>query len=371
MVLVDWFYPGYKAGGPIQSCRNFVHFMEQDYEVRVLTSDRDLGDVKPYPGITPDAWNYYTENTKVYYATALSLASLNKLIREFKPDHIYVNSMFSARFSLMPLLLKRFGRCNANIFLAPRGMLKQSALQFKPLKKKIYLSFFRSLGLQKGIHFHATDKQEVTDIKRELGESARVTLLANFPGVQQPFQPPPPRTTALKIIFVGRIHPIKKLDFLIACLQKIRSNVQLTVVAALEDEAYWQQCETLIKALPANITVQFKGNIPHDELESVLYGQHLFVLPTQGENFGHAIFEALAAGRPVLISDQTPWRNLAAAKAGWDLPLREPASFIEAIEEVAAMEDATLNAWCLSAWQYCAHFIASSGLKTEYQKLFN
>ena len=48
---------------------------------------------------------------------------------------------------------------------------------------------------------------------------------------------------------------------------------------------------------------------------------HLFVLPTEGENFGHAIFEALAVGCPILISDQTPWRKLSEKKAGIDLPL--------------------------------------------------
>ena len=40
----------------------------------------------------------------------------------------------------------------------------------------------------------------------------------------------------------------------------------------------------------------------------------LFLLPTGGENFGHAIFEALACGVPALISDQTPWRGLAAGR---------------------------------------------------------
>ena len=35
-----------------------------------------------------------------------------------------------------------------------------------------------------------------------------------------------------------------------------------------------------------------------------------FLLPTGGENFGHAIFEALSCGVPALISDRTPWRDL-------------------------------------------------------------
>ena len=50
----------------------------------------------------------------------------------------------------------------------------------------------------------------------------------------------------------------------------------------------------------------------------------LFFLPTRGENFGHVIAEALSVGTPVLISDQTPWRKLAAVGLGHDLPLAVP-----------------------------------------------
>ncbi len=62
----------------------------------------------------------------------------------------------------------------------------------------------------------------------------------------------------------------------------------------------------------------------------------LFLLPTAGENFGHAIFEALSSGVPALISDQTPWRGLAEAKAGFDLALAEPDRWVDAIDAFAA-----------------------------------
>ena len=56
----------------------------------------------------------------------------------------------------------------------------------------------------------------------------------------------------------------------------------------------------------------------------------MFFLPTLGENFGHVIAES-----PVLISDQTPWRNLKNHGVGWDLPLNDPDSFRKAIVESA------------------------------------
>ena len=44
LLLTDWYEPGYKAGGPIQSTRNFVAGMYQLYDISVLTSSHDLGE---------------------------------------------------------------------------------------------------------------------------------------------------------------------------------------------------------------------------------------------------------------------------------------------------------------------------------------
>src|SRR5690606_20694183 len=61
----------------------------------------------------------------------------------------------------------------------------------------------------------------------------------------------------------------------------------------------------------------------------------LFFLPTRGENYGHVIAEALSMGTPVLISDQTPWRELQADDLGWDVPLASVAEFACTIQALA------------------------------------
>jgi glycosyltransferase involved in cell wall biosynthesis len=57
----------------------------------------------------------------------------------------------------------------------------------------------------------------------------------------------------------------------------------------------------------------------------------MLALPSRGENFGHIVPEAWAAGCPVLVSDRTPWRNLAQQGVGWDLPL-EPQVWVDAVQ---------------------------------------
>ncbi|HWB94668.1 MAG TPA: glycosyltransferase, partial [Puia sp.] len=175
----------------------------------------------------------------------------------------------------------------------------------------------------------------------------------------------------LSVVFVGRIHPVKNLDFLLDAMARVRKGVQLTIVGKMEDKQYWQKCEVLIRQLPDPAAVHYIGEIPNHELAALLVRHHLFALPTRGENFGHAIFEALACGRPVLISDQTPWRGLSLAKAGWDLSLGDAAAFSTALDTMAAFGQQQYDDWCRGALRLVKEFVGKTDLREEYKKLFS
>ncbi|HEV3413649.1 MAG TPA: glycosyltransferase, partial [Puia sp.] len=174
-----------------------------------------------------------------------------------------------------------------------------------------------------------------------------------------------------RFIFVARLVSIKNLLFFLRTLSAgVRSTVGLTVVGPVEDKGYWQECQALIAQLPANISVDYLGPRRNDELMPLLQQHHIFVLPTTGENFGHSIFEALLAGRPVLISDQTPWLGLTAKQAGWDLPLGDPSGFARVVEETAGWDQQVFDEWARSAWEYAHRFIDNPELFRQYFQLF-
>src|ERR1700722_8920058 len=94
LVLVDWFAPGYKAGGPIQSCVNFAFAMKKDFSIHVLTTDTDHGETEPYAGITAGQWtsNLHPDIQVFYLRKAgLSRAGVREQIRELQPDFVYLN----------------------------------------------------------------------------------------------------------------------------------------------------------------------------------------------------------------------------------------------------------------------------------------
>lgn len=374
LVFIDWFDPGYKAGGPIRSAVNFTKHLQHQFDVFVFTSDRDLGADAPYAGISTDCWVDYDDRAKVFYCSPghLSWRTIRAAIKDVSPDHIYLNSLFSTFFTIYPLLISKWNGWKRPVVLAPRGMLRSSALAFKSPKKKIFLRAFRLLNLHSHITFQATDDTELTDVGIHFGPSAKVQKVVNlaayvpaFPGSLEK------RPGVLSMIFVGRIHPIKNLDFLLLRLSGLSGKVSLTVVGSDEDKAFAARCKELAVALPANIAVHFAGEKPNHELPALIAMHHIFCLPTQGENFGHAIFEGLSAGKPVLISDQTPWLGLAARKAGWDISLADPSGFEVALLQALAMEQAEYNEWSEGAWQHAFQFSAGADTLSKYITLFS
>ena len=129
LLFTDWYEPGFKAGGPIQSCKNIIKTLSNDFNFWIFTSDRDLGDSEPYKNIKRDSWINLGNSVSIWYASPEFLKSSNirKIITEVSPEIVYLNSMFSSAFSLMPMWILRSLKFEGRIILAPRGMLNTSA----------------------------------------------------------------------------------------------------------------------------------------------------------------------------------------------------------------------------------------------------
>lgn len=372
-LCIDWFHPAFKAGGPIRSAVNFVDQFHDVYEIYVWTSAYDLGETTPLSNVKTDQWCDLEGKAKIFYATIaqLNYAALLKQIQDVAPDHIYLQSFFSKTCTIYPLWMKWRGAISQKIVLAPRGMLKESALSFKPVKKKVFLFLFKLMGLQKKIRFQATDAQEAKDILQYFPQ-ADMVLAPNLPGRMASHPYPIIKTEGtVKILFVGRVHPIKNLLFLLKSLRAVKGDVVLSIIGVKEDEAYWKECEQSISALPSTIKVQFMGERSHDQILQQFERHHIFALPTRGENFGHAIFEALSNGRPVIISDQTPWKGLAEKNAGWDLSLDRSDSFSEAIQCAIDWKQEAFDRYASGALRLSTDFRMNSDDIKNYHLLFN
>jgi len=372
LILTDWFYPGFKAGGIITSVHDLAMLLRDEYSIFIMTSDRDLGDSQPYGGVQTDQWTSM-DNINVYYASPKSLGFRNiiRQIRKNNIDFIYLSNMYSVWFAIFPLLIKRLGLIRQKIFLSPNGMLQSFALKIKPFKKRLYFALLRLMRIPKFINFHATNAEEQNDITRTFGRQVHISRIAYPPPFpQKPVTHPTKRPGELLLLFLGRVHPVKNLRFLLECLSKMSSRIELKVVGPAEDAGYFLNCKHFSEQLPRNISVTFTGAIPNAQVRNYIEQSHFLALPTTGENFGYAILESFSLGRPVITSANTPWQKLAPQKVGWDLPFNDHSEFIRAIDTAANMDQEEYNEWCDSSQRYIYQLIERNPYKDDFCHMF-
>jgi glycosyltransferase involved in cell wall biosynthesis len=100
-------------------------------------------------------------------------------------------------------------------------------------------------------------------------------------------------------------------------------------------------------------------------------GRHgLLFLPTAGESFGFVILEALLAGCPVLISDRTPWRNLAEKVIGWDLPVSQLDRMREALQLCIDMDPESHHLMSARAREFALGYLAREDSKPRHAAMF-
>ena len=172
-------------------------------------------------------------------------------------------------------------------------------------------------------------------------------------------------STSLRLVYFGRLSPEKNLPFAFELLKefaqahpdqavvydligsgsaayeaklhslsaKLPSTIQVNFIGQLSPEALQARLQPSgLSSQPSSLSSQVSSLIPPPPQVSSLIPQvsglsyHALLMPSLTENFSYTVLESLQAGIPVLISDQTPWRDLQSQRVGWDLPLenREP-----------------------------------------------
>jgi len=390
IVLIDYYLPGFKAGGPIRSLANMIEWFGDEFEFYVLTSDRDINDPRPFPGIKQGIWHDVFK-AKVMYLTHRQKrwCALRRIFGGLDYDILYLNGSFP-RICINLLILRRFGLIgNKPTILAPRGEFTKGALALKWFKKKIFLIWARNIKLYKDIIWQASSGQEKQDILAIFGKAITdqlnsVQIASDLPSSSIMIAPNLAESNLLegeksqfikipniaRIVFISRISRMKNLDYTLRILKGVKGEIVFDIYGPIEDGKYWRECQGLIADLPPNVKVTYRGELDSRRVVEVFSTYHIFFFPTRGENYGHVIFESLCGGCPVLTSDQTPWRGLVEKKAGWDLALSKPEAFQAALNELIAMDDKEYTHWSTSARAYSDSIISNPNIIEANRQLF-
>ncbi len=372
LIFIDWFLPGYKAGGPIRSVANIVDSLHNNFEFHIITSDRDLGDKSSYDNIELNV-SIRRENYTITYLTPENQKQkvFKKIVTDVNPDKIYFNSLFSYKFTLLPLFfLRRYAKPNS-IILAPRGMLGKGALGLKKTKKTIFLKIGQIFKIYSGIIWHATTHDESNDIKIFFKKNVKIIIAENIP--EKPVKYiEKEKKSVTKFVFISRISKKKNIFFALELFKHIKfnTNVIFDIYGPAEDDDYMRDCQSKSNELSDNVSVQFKNELSHNKVSNTLQDYHFFLFPTLHENYGHAIYEAFSASCPVIISNNTPWKDLEEKKIGWDISLDNKEKFSEVIQKCIDMKQEEYNEISKNAFNFAKQFAENSEAIQQTKKLF-
>ena len=107
------------------------------------------------------------------------------------------------------------------------------------------------------------------------------------------------KTAKLKLLYVGRLHPLKGVEFLFEAMPQ---NCSLVVIG--KDEGEGRKLKKI--AARRGLDVEFKGVVSEEDKEAAYQWCDVLVLPTLSENFGLVIAEALERGKRVITTDGAP-----------------------------------------------------------------
>jgi len=376
LITIDWFLPGTKSGGPVRSYANMIAHFKNEFDFYIITRDTDYCETIPYQQIQQNTWNVYNDNTHIFYVSKenLNLKNIREVYFSKTFYVVLINGVYSWYFSILPLFL--FKNRPTKTIVSSRGMLNSQAFSVKLKKKKIFLFLAKSLGLYNGVIFHATNEIESKCIKNELGNKLNVIVAQNLPRltISRKRKDANKKEGILNLVSIARISKEKgtkeALKGILEYSSRNQSKIKFDLFGTLYDKEYWQQCEEIIKKFPDHVEISYKGSIESNKVPSLLQNYDFLLMPSEGENFGHSILEALTVGLPVIISDNTPWKNLEEKKIGWDISLNDTQNLQNVLEVAINMDQVSYNKWSLNAFNFATAYYNNEDVIKANRVLF-
>ncbi|MCR4588893.1 MAG: glycosyltransferase family 4 protein [Lachnospiraceae bacterium] len=370
LIIMGRYLPGYKDGGPVRSIKNLTDRLGNEYCFRILTTDRDHGDKEPYEGILYGQWNQVGK-AQVRYVQPGKITK--KVILECAQEVsvIYVCGCFND-YARKVLTLKKSGKLTQPVTVAAMGLFAPGAFSIHHTRKKMYMNVLIRNKLLDEISWSASNEKEVEQIQSIVGEEAKCFIAEDLPRVL-PLGKTKERkkeSGECRIAIVARISPEKNITYAIEVLQNLKGNVVLDIYGSLGNRKYVEECKKRIKLLPQSVTCNLVGPCDSEKVIDVLLDYDVFLLPTLGENYGHAIYEAMAAGCVPVISDRTRWTNaIETNNAGAAISLEQPEEFTKVLQKYVTMDYqrfALLAARCV---QYALKMPVDTALD-QYRRIF-
>jgi glycosyltransferase involved in cell wall biosynthesis len=334
VVHVSAYYaPAFRYGGPPRSihglCRALVR---HGLDLTVFTTDADGPAVLP-PSIT-SADRY--DGVPVRYferswpASPIGSRALTAALRAALPsiDAVHIHGLWNR---VVWSAAREARRAGVPYVVSPRGMLQPAARAHRGWRKRAVFAVTERRVLEGAAVLHATSEMEAETLEK-LGLGPRVVLIPNgveidHAGMRGPVHeddrgasPPGPI-----VLFVGRLHPIKRLDLLVDAFVLLRRRYPETRLIVAGPDEYGLRPWLEARAGRAADGIIWRGAVDARERDALLAEATALVLCSDSESFGMSVLEAMAAGTPVVVTKTCGWTDVEAHGAGYRVDHRPDA----------------------------------------------
>jgi glycosyltransferase involved in cell wall biosynthesis len=228
---------------------------------------------------------------------------------------------------------------NVPLLITPHGMLYQALLQRGRTRKWLVNHLWDNRYRAAADAFHATSASEATVIHATgVKQPIRIVPIGIKPNEFN--LPRSPRTGKKTLLFLGIMDRKKGLLRLAQAWGKLHRDFadwQL-IIAGPDSDGHADEVRAELARLNAADAVSFPGPV-YGEAKARLYRDaDLFVLPTDWENFGIAVAEALASELPVITTVGAPWSELQRFECGWWIE-QSPAALESTLRKAMQLSD--------------------------------
>jgi glycosyltransferase involved in cell wall biosynthesis len=301
--VVASYLPATRYGGPIVSVHGLARAQAAlGLDVSVLTTSVDGArdsDVLHEQAILLDGVKVYYFRSRflrrLYFSWRM-FAWLKAHIKRFDVVHLHAVFLYP-----MTMAARVAWRAQKPYVIAPRGMLVPELFaQRSGWIKRAWMAMFDHVTITRAKAFHATSELEIADAKRLGVAVTNPVVIAN--GVLSPSDAdslPRPCEQAY-ILYLGRLSEKKRIGLLLEALAKV-PDMHL-IIAGVDELGNRDRLERFAQSLNVFHRVQFLGELSATEKWPWLAHARALALVSVNENFGNAVAESLAVGRPVIVS---------------------------------------------------------------------
>jgi glycosyltransferase involved in cell wall biosynthesis len=373
--VVSSYLPAVRYGGTIVSVHALCRALaRRGHEVHVYTTSVDGAGNSAVPHQVPvnidgvNVWYFESRNLRRIYRSPQLGAALRQHVSDFQLVHthaIYLWPLWTAA--------REATRAGVPYVVSPRGMLEKALIEQKSAWLKASLiGFVEKHTLEGAAAVHVTSGREADEARRFGFNLKNVREIPNGVDIEAaPLTTVSPEIASLIaggpfLLFLGRINWKKGLDRLVAALAQA-PEVRL-VLAGHDEDAYQPTVEALADAAGVRDRIVFAGPVLGSDKTALMTAARALVLPSYSENFGNVVLEAMAAGRPVIVTPEVGVSNLVQQAGAGMVVEGSPRALGRALSALAA--DVALGNDMGARGQAAAHHYSWDSVASQMETLY-